>query len=90
MEEQKTSKEEQISFHKGALSVLALEQNEFVKILQAVQAQIQAHVNALKELGVDIVAEQKKALEELKKRKEESEGGGSAANPSDDIADRLA
>ncbi len=58
-----TSKEEQIGIHKGAISVLALEQQEFAKLLQVVQQQIEAHVKALKELGVDLEAEAKKAQE---------------------------
>ena len=87
MAEQKMNKEEQVGFHKGALSVLAVEQNEFGKIMQAIQAQIQAHVNALKELGVDIVAESKKAMEEMKAK----EGTEAAAHKddNDDIANRL-
>ena len=56
-------KEELIGFHKGAISVLAMEQQEFAKLLQIIQQQIQAHVNALKELGVDLEAEAKKAHE---------------------------
>ena len=48
-----TNKEEQIGIQKGALSVLVMEQQEFMKLLQIVQQQIDAHVKALKELGVD-------------------------------------
>ena len=59
-------KEEIIGFHKGAISVLAMEQQEFVKILQVVQQQIQGHVNALKELGVDLETEGKKIQEKSK------------------------
>jgi len=55
------NKEEQIGVHKGALSVLALEQQEFFRLLQIVQQQITAHVNALKDLGVDLEAEAKKS-----------------------------
>ncbi len=54
------NKDEQIGIHKGALSVLAIEQQEFSKLLQIVQQQIQAHVKALKDLGVDLEAEAKK------------------------------
>ncbi|MBT3985163.1 hypothetical protein HOD38_00185 [archaeon] len=61
MEEKKPTKEEQIGIHKGALSVLAIEQQEFYKLLQVVQQQIEAHVKALKELGVDLEAEASKA-----------------------------
>lgn len=69
MAEQKPlSKEEQIGIHKGALSVLALEQQEFVKLLQIIQQQVDAHVKALKDLGVDLQAEAKKS-EDQKPRK---------------------
>jgi tagatose-1,6-bisphosphate aldolase len=61
-----TKKEELIGFHKGAISVLAIEQQEFGKIMSAVQQQIQAHVKALKELGVDLEAEYKKIQEKNK------------------------
>ena len=64
----KTNKEEQIGIHKGALSILAMEQQEFVKILQIVQQQIDAHLKALKDLGVDLKAEAKKAKEDLDER----------------------
>ncbi len=52
--------QEQIGIHKGALSVLALEQQEFTKLLQIIQQQIDAHVKALKDLGIDLEAEAKK------------------------------
>ncbi len=57
------NKEEQIGIHKGALSVLVMEQQEFIKLLQIVQQQIDAHVKALKDLGVDLQAEVKSAPE---------------------------
>ena len=60
------TKQEQIGIHKGALSVLAVEQQEFYKLLQVVQQQIQAHVKALKDLGVDLEKEAKK--DDLDKR----------------------
>jgi len=66
MAEKQLSKEEQIGFHKGALSVLAVEQQEFMKILKVVQQQIEAHVNALKGLGIDLEAEAKKAMADQK------------------------
>ena len=51
------TKEEQIGFHKGALSTLAKERQEMLKILQIVEQLMQMHVSALKELGVDLQAE---------------------------------
>ena len=57
----KINKEEQIGIHKGALSILVMEQQEFVKLLQIVQQQIDAHIKALKDLGIDLQAEAKKS-----------------------------
>jgi len=65
----KLSKEEQIGVHKGALSVLAIEQQEFMKLLQIVQQQIESHVKALKDLGIDLEAEAKKAMDAQAKKK---------------------
>ncbi|MDP3918589.1 MAG: hypothetical protein Q8Q35_01650 [Nanoarchaeota archaeon] len=74
------SKEEQIGIHKGALSVLAIEQQEFMKILQVVQQQIESHVRALKELGVDLEAQAKEVSEQHKT---------SSKNTKEDLLDRL-
>ncbi|MFC1691396.1 hypothetical protein ACFL0W_04405 [Nanoarchaeota archaeon] len=54
MAEEETSKEEQIGFHKGALSTLAKEREEMQKILSIVEQLMQMHVKSLKELGVDL------------------------------------
>lgn len=62
------TKDEQIGFHKGSLAVLAKEQESFVQILHVVQQLMQAHVKALKELGVDLEAEMKKAMAEKKQQ----------------------
>ena len=51
--------EEQIGFHKGALATLAKEREEFFKILQVVESLMQAHMKALKDLGVDLEKEAK-------------------------------
>ncbi len=61
------TKDEQIGFHKGSLAVLAKEQEAFVQMLQVIQQLMQAHIKALKELGVDLEAEMKKAQEAAKK-----------------------
>ncbi|MBS3125309.1 hypothetical protein J4211_03585, partial [Candidatus Woesearchaeota archaeon] len=62
--------DEQIGFHKGALTTLAKERQEFTRILQVVEQLMQAHIKALKDLGVDLEAEAKKAktLEESIKK----------------------
>ena len=82
MAEKQMSKEEQIGFHKGALSVLAIEQQEFMKLLQVVQQQIEGHVKALKELGIDLEAEAKKIQAEMQSKQE-------ASGKKDDLLDRL-
>jgi len=48
------SKDEKIGFHKGALSTLAKEREEMLKILNIVEQLMQAHIKALKDLGVDL------------------------------------
>ncbi len=48
------SREEQVGFHKGALSTLAKEREEMLKILNIVEQLMQMHVAALKDLGVDL------------------------------------
>ncbi len=55
--EQPTSKEEQVGFHKGALSTLAKERQELSRILQIVEQLMQMHIGELKELGVDLQAQ---------------------------------
>ena len=54
------NKDEQVGFHKGALATLSKEREEMTKILSIVEQLMKMHVNALKELGVDLVAEAKK------------------------------
>lgn len=61
------NKDEQIGFHKGALTTLAKERQEFARIIEIVEQLMQMHVKALKELGVDLEAEAKKAMEATKK-----------------------
>jgi len=53
------SNDEQIGFHKGALSTLAKERQEMLKILGIVEQLMQMHIKALKELGVDLEAQAK-------------------------------
>jgi len=57
-----TKSDEEIGFHKGAISTLIKERQEFAKMIGIVDALLKAHVEALKKLGVDITkpAEEKK------------------------------
>lgn len=54
MEQQNMSKEEQIGFHKGSLATLAKEREEMQKIVGICEQLMQAHIKALKDLGVDL------------------------------------
>ena len=54
------SGEEEIGFHKGALSTLSAERNELIKMIANVEAIMQAHLKRLEELGVDIKVEKPK------------------------------
>ncbi|MBI2649858.1 hypothetical protein HYX04_00930 [Candidatus Woesearchaeota archaeon] len=51
------SKDEQVGFHKGALTTLAKEREEMLKILSIVEQLMQMHIKNLKELGVDLQKE---------------------------------
>lgn len=62
------SKEEQIGFHKGALSTLAKEREEMLRILQIVEQLMQMHIKGLKELGVDLEAAAKEAQKQAQKK----------------------
>ena len=53
------SPQEEIGFHKGALNTLAAERNELFKMMQNVEAIMQAHMKRLEELGVKIPTEKK-------------------------------
>jgi hypothetical protein len=57
-----TSKDEQIGFHKGALSTLSKERSELARLIQIVEQLMQMHVAALNELGVDL----QKEVEQMK------------------------
>ena len=48
------SNEEQVGFHKGALTTLAKERVEMIRILQIVEQLMQMHIKSLKDLGVDL------------------------------------
>ncbi|MBU2634432.1 MAG: hypothetical protein KJ674_04250 [Nanoarchaeota archaeon] len=54
------SNDEQIGFHKGSIATLAKERQELLKVVQITEQLMQAHIKALKELGVDLEKEAKK------------------------------
>ena len=62
-----SSKDEQIGFHKGSLMTLSKERAELARILGIVEQLVQMHAAALKELGVQLDAEQPAAQQPKKK-----------------------
>lgn len=66
---QEASNDEQIGFHKGALTTLAKEREEMLKILNIVEQLMQMHIKGLKELGVDLAAQAKAAPKKVAKKK---------------------
>ena len=65
MAKQTVSRDEQIGFHKGALTTLAKEREEMMKVLSIVEQLMQMHIKGLKELGVDLEKESKKPKEPI-------------------------
>ncbi len=51
---QSMPKETEIGFHQGALNTLVNERNELFKMIQNIEAIMQAHLKRLEELGVKI------------------------------------
>lgn len=67
---EKISKQEQIGYHKGALSSIAKERLELLRLIKITEELIKMHIKALKSLGVDIEKEAK-ALEKKSQKIEE-------------------
>ena len=57
-------KQEQIGYHKGSLATLAKERQELARLISITEQLIQAHLEALKELGVDLEKEAKQNLKD--------------------------
>lgn len=58
-EDCKCDNNEEVGFHKGCLNTLVGERNELIKMIQNVEAIMQAHIKRLQELGVKIEAGKK-------------------------------
>ena len=69
---QQINQEEQIGFHKGALSTLAKEREEMLRILQIVEQLMQMHIKGLKDLGVDLEAAARQAKKDAPAKKKNS------------------
>ena len=55
------SKDEQVGFHKGSVATLTKEYQELARLVSITEQLIQAHLKALKDLGVDLEKEAKEA-----------------------------
>ncbi|HSU72267.1 MAG TPA: hypothetical protein VLJ21_00270 [Candidatus Binatia bacterium] len=65
---EKQSKDEQVGFHKGALTTLAKERQELIRILGVVEQLMQMHIKSLKDLGIDLEAQAKKDKPKLEEQ----------------------
>ncbi len=67
---EKVSRDEQVGYHKGALTTLAKEREEMMKILNIIEQLMQMHLKSLKDLVVEIKPDSKpaKALDEKLRR----------------------
>jgi len=63
-----TNNDEQVGFHKGALTTLAKEREELTRILQIVEQLMQMHIKGLKDLGVDLETAAKEAQKKPKSK----------------------
>jgi len=72
MPKEQISKEEQIGFHKGALTTLAKEREEMIRILSIVEQLMQMHIKSLKDMGVDLQQEAQQSKTAKKKPIEDS------------------
>lgn len=79
---EQASNAEQIGFHKGALATLAKEREEMQKILSIVEQLMRMHIDALKEVGVDLEKEAKDVKKDSSSKKS---AGKSAKKKLDEI-----
>lgn len=87
--EQNTSKDEQVGFHKGALSTLAKEREEMQKILNIVEQLMQMHIKSLKDLGVDLVAQAQQMQQQAPAQPAPQPGQPTGETPSSTQLDQL-
>jgi len=55
------NRDEQVGFHKGAISTLLKEREEMVKVVGIVDTLLKAHIETLQKLGVQISPQQAEA-----------------------------
>lgn len=69
--EKEMSKEEEIGYHKGALSTLSKEREELLRIVSIVEQLMHMHVKALNDLGVKLLDDEKKEEKANQKKSDE-------------------
>ena len=69
-ETKEMTKDEQVGFHKGSLTVLAKERQELQRILGIVEQLMQMHLAELKRMGVDLSKEAAEAAKAIGGQKE--------------------
>lgn len=68
-EQKSDSNLEKVGFHKGSLATLSKEREELLRILQIVEQLMQMHVKELKEMGIDLIAQAKEEVKNIKGKK---------------------
>lgn len=66
------SREEQVGFHKGALTTLAKEREEMLKILSIVEQLMKMHIKSLNDLGINLQQTEAQQAKRAKKPIEDS------------------
>lgn len=61
-------KDEEVGFHKGAITTLLKERQEMIRLIGIIDALLKAHSEALQKLGVSLTAPEEKK-EKTKKKK---------------------
>jgi len=80
------SNDEQVGFHKGALTTLAKERQELLKMVSIVEQLMQLHIKGLQELGVDLTK-----MAEMQQGQEgaQNQAGAAKKGPHKKIEDML-
>ncbi len=66
---EKQNKDFDIGYHKGSIFTLMKEREGLAQMVGIVEQSLQGHIKALKELGIDFIAELKAAQEKSKSEK---------------------
>jgi hypothetical protein len=62
------AKDEEIGFHKGAITTLLKERQEMIRLIGIIDALLKAHSEALQKLGINLEAPKEEAPKARKKK----------------------